>query len=60
MRKTSGIWVENSWNMDESGIVLGVCTNLIRLGDALKNKTLIQLPEDREWVSIVEVISTLS
>jgi hypothetical protein len=45
--------------MDKSSIVLGVCTNLIRLGDALKKATLIQLPEDREWVSTVESISAL-
>ena len=45
--------------MDESGIALGLYTNLIRLGDALKKKTLIQSPENREWVSIVESISAL-
>ena len=45
--------------MDESGIALGACANSIRLGDALKKKTLIQSPEDRKWVSIVEAISAL-
>ena len=45
--------------MDESGIALGSCANSIRLGDASKKKTLVQSPEDREWVSIVEAISAL-
>ncbi len=45
--------------MDESGIALGSCTNSIRLGDASKKKTLVQSPENREWVSIVESISAL-
>ena len=45
--------------MDESGIALGLCTNSVRLGDASKKKTLIQSPEDREWVSIMESISAL-
>ncbi|OCK93567.1 uncharacterized protein K441DRAFT_723033 [Cenococcum geophilum 1.58] len=46
--------------MDESGIAVGSYTNSVRLGDALKKKTLIQSPEDREWVSIVEAILALS
>ena len=60
VRKTSGVRVENTWNMDESGTALGACVNSVRLGDALKNKTLIQSPEDREWVSIVKSVSVLS
>ena len=59
VQKTSGIWVENSWNMDESGIAVGFCTNSVRLGDALKKKTLVQLPKNREWVSIVELVLAL-
>ena len=57
--KASGVQVENTWNMEESGIALGACINSIRLGDALKKTTLVQLPEDREWVSIVESILAL-
>jgi len=34
--------------MDEFGIALGACTNLVILGDALKKKTFVQLPKDRE------------
>jgi hypothetical protein len=59
VQKASGVRVENSWNMDESGIALGACTNSIRLGDASKKKTLVQSPKDREWVSIVEAILAL-
>ena len=46
--------------MDESGITLGSYINLIRLGDALKKKALVQSPENREWISIVESILALS
>ena len=45
--------------MDESGVALGVCTNTIAIGDASKKKTLVQSPNNREWVSIVETISAL-
>ena len=45
--------------MDESGIALGVYTNVIAIGDASKKKTLIQSPNDRKWVSIVEAVSAL-
>ena len=46
--------------MDESGIALGACANSIAIGDASKKKTLVQSPNDREWVSIVEAVSALS
>ena len=46
--------------MDESSIVLGAYINSVRLGDALKKTTIIQSPKDREWVSIIELISALS
>ena len=45
--------------MDGSGVALGVCTNTIAVGNASKKKTLIQSPNNREWVSIVEIIFTL-
>ena len=34
--------------MDESGILLGVYTNLIAIRGASKKKTLVQSPNDRE------------
>ncbi|OCL00152.1 uncharacterized protein K441DRAFT_534168, partial [Cenococcum geophilum 1.58] len=55
----ANIWVENSWNMDESGIALGVYANSIAIGDASKKKTLVQSLNNREWVLIIEVVSAL-
>jgi hypothetical protein len=52
-----GIRQEDIWNMDETGIALGVCTNTRVLGSSLKKKTYIKSPENREWVSIIEAIS---
>ena len=46
--------------MDESGITLGAYTNLIAIGDASKKKTLVQSPNNREWVLIIELVSALS
>ena len=45
--------------MDEFGIVLGACINSIAIGDASKKNTFIQSPNNREWVSIVELVSAL-
>jgi hypothetical protein len=45
------------WNMDETGVALGVCTNSQVLASSSKKKAYIKSPEDREWVSIIEVIS---
>jgi hypothetical protein len=47
----------NTWNMDEHGIALGVCTNSIVIGDASKRRSYVKSPEDREWVSIIETVS---
>lgn len=59
VRRKANIRVENTWNMDESDIALGACTNSIAIGDASKKTTLVQTPNDREWVSIVEAVSAL-
>ena len=46
------------WNMDRHGIGPGVCKNSRVLGASGKRKpTSIQLPDNREWVSILERIS---
>ena len=45
--------------MDESSIALGVYINSIAIGDASKKNTFVQLPNNREWVSIVELVSAL-
>ncbi len=52
-----GIQYEDMWNMDETGVALGVCTNTRVLGSSLKKKTYIKSPENREWVSIIETVS---
>ena len=43
--------------MDETGIALGICTNTRVLAKALKKKADVKLPENREWVSIIECVS---
>ena len=50
---------ENTWNMDEHGIALGVCTNSQVLAAAGKKRTYVKSPENREWVSIVETINPM-
>lgn len=57
IQKQYNILPENIWNVDETGIAVGVCANSIVLGKAGKRRTYIQSPENREWVSIVEAIS---
>lgn len=52
-----GIHTEDIWNVDETGVALGVCDNSQVLASAHKRKAYVQSPENREWVSIVEAIS---
>ena len=47
----------NLYNMDETGIALGVCTNSRVIGTSSTNTALIKRPENREWISIIETIS---
>lgn len=58
IQKQYDIQPENIWNVDETGIAIGVCANTTVLGKAGKRRTYIKSPETREWVSIVEAIST--
>ena len=51
------IRVEDIWNMDETDIALGVCTNSQVVARAGKRKAYVKTPGDREWVSILETIS---
>lgn len=48
---------QHAWNMDESGIALGVCNNQRVLGTTDTPSTYKKSPENREWVSIIETIS---
>jgi len=54
-----GIQCENMWNMDETGVALGVCTNQQVIADARKKKAYNGSPESREWVSIIECINAV-
>lgn len=56
-RKRLRIETENIYNMDETGIALGLCTNTQVLASSKKKKTYYKSPENREWVSIIETIS---
>ena len=49
----------NIWNMDETGIALGVCSNQRVIGSSSTTQTYIRTPENREWVSILECISAI-
>ena len=55
--RTYNISTDNIWNMDETGIALGVCTNTRVLARAGKKRTYTESPENREWVSIIEAVS---
>jgi DDE superfamily endonuclease len=55
----SGITPSNMWNVDETGIALGVCVNQRVIGTSETNKTYMKTPEDREWVSTIECISAV-
>ncbi|KAI1007141.1 hypothetical protein K3495_g1079 [Podosphaera aphanis] len=48
---------EDIWNMDETGIALGVCSNSQVLASPKKIKTYQKSPDNREWVSIIEAVS---
>ena len=50
------IQLENIYNMDESGLSLGVCTNTQVLTGSQRKKAYVKSPENREWVTIIECI----
>lgn len=56
-RKRLNIQHEDIWNMDETGLALGVCENSQVFASSKKKKTYVKTPENREWVSVVETIS---
>jgi hypothetical protein len=53
-----GIQLDDVYNMDETGVALGVCNNSQVLASAHKSKAYVKVPDNREWVSIVETVST--
>lgn len=48
----------NIWNVDETGNALGVCSNQTVVGSSGKKRTFVRRPQNREWVSVIECIST--
>jgi hypothetical protein len=57
LRVRYNITTENTWNMDEQGLGLGLCMNSVVFGTAGKRKAYVTTPETREWVSTIEAIS---
>jgi hypothetical protein len=53
------IRTEDTWNMDETGLALGVCANTRVLSSSQKKKAYIRSPENREWVSMIECVSAI-
>ena len=50
----------DTWNMDEIGTALGVCTNQTVIGSSSTTQSYKKSPDTREWVSIIEAISALA
>jgi len=50
---------DNVYNMDETGIALGVCSNQVVVGKTTTTSSNKATPENREWVSIIETISVI-
>ena len=57
LQKEYYILAENTYNMDETGVALGVCNNATVLASSASTKVYTKTPENREWVSIIETIS---
>jgi hypothetical protein len=50
---------ENIYNVDETGIALGVCRSTTVIGSTQTSSTLLKRAENREWVTVIETISAL-
>lgn len=59
VQSTHNVRPSNTYNMDETGIGLGICTNTRVLAKLGKKSTYVQAPQNREWVSIVETVSAV-
>lgn len=53
------IKTKHIYNMDETGNVLGPCTNQTIVGSSLSKRSYVSRPEQREWVSVIECISAI-
>jgi hypothetical protein len=56
-RRRLDIQLRDTYNIDETGIVLGVCNNSRVIASASKHKAYVKSPENREWVTIIECVS---
>lgn len=45
--------------MDETGLGLGVCTNTRVFARSGSKHALVKSPQNREWVSILEIVSIM-
>ena len=48
---------EDIWNMDESGLELGLNSNTTVLTESTKKRAFVSTPINREWVTIIETVS---
>ncbi|KAI0996143.1 hypothetical protein K3495_g12037 [Podosphaera aphanis] len=56
-RKRLNVATEDIYNMNETELALGVCTNTIVIASSSNKKAYVRGPENREWVSIIECVS---
>jgi hypothetical protein len=52
-----GVGLDDIYNLDKTGLALGVCTNSQVLASSRKKRAYNKMPGNREWVSILECIS---
>lgn len=57
IRLEHNVRLEDIYNVDETGLALGVCNNHQVLASSKKKKAYFKSPETREWVTVVECIS---
>jgi hypothetical protein len=59
VRRQYDIMLDDTWNMDEVGTALGICSNTRVLSGKKKARTYVKKAKDkREWVSVLECINT--
>jgi hypothetical protein len=51
------IQTEDIWNMDETGLAIGLCANGYVVSGQGKRRVYVKTPQNREWVSILEAVS---
>jgi hypothetical protein len=56
--EAKNVKTNNIWNMDEVGIALGAVINQTVIGSQATDTTFVQRPNNREWCTAIECIST--